>query len=293
MLRRWILHPLEAFVIWLVYLLFAVLPVDAASATGGWIARKLGPLTAVQNTARRNLNRVLPDMTDAETDRILVQMWDNLGRTAGEHPHLAAFDPYRPNSRVTLVGEEHLTAMLEEGRSTLFIAGHFGNWELAPLAATARGGKINLVYRAANNPWVDRIFQYSRRVLKCELWPKGPTGAKQMLKAIRNGESIAMLVDQKMNDGVQVPFMGIDAMTAPAAADLALRYDCPMIPARVERLTGARFRVTIYEPIVKPETEDRHAASLEMMTAVNETLSEWIRERPEQWLWIHNRWPAE
>lgn len=291
MLRRWVIHPLEAIAVSLIYLVFAALPVDAASSFGGWLARRIGPFTRAGSTAQRNLRRVFPEMSDEQIAETYLRMWDNLGRTAAEHPHLSAFDPYCEDSRVEVAGLEYIDSLLPEGNPALIFAGHLANWELSPLAVTGRGLKMNLVYRAANNPWVDRLFQRGRKALKSELWPKGSAGARQMLKAMRNGECLAMLVDQKMNDGISLPLLGVDAMTAPAAAELALRYDCPLIPARVERLNGARFRVTFYPPIKKPETGDRLADVANMMAAVNAMLSDWIRERPDQWLWVHNRWP--
>lgn len=293
MLRRWVIHPLEALGVSIIYFVFSMLPVDAASAFGGWLARLLGPMTRAGTTAKRNLARIFPTKSEAERAEIYSLMWDNLGRTAAEHPHLRAFDPYRENSRVELAGLEHIDSFTEDARPALFFAGHLGNWELSPLAVTGLGLKMNLVYRAANNPWVDRLFQRGRKALKSELWPKGSAGAKQMLKAVKNGECLAMLVDQKMNDGIPLPLLGVEAMTAPAAADLALRFDCPLIPARVERLKGARFRVTFYPPIPKPDTGDRHSDVATMMKTVNEILGDWIRERPGQWLWVHNRWPNE
>ena len=110
---------------------------------------------------------------------------------------------------------------------------------------------------------------------------------------MKRGEHMAMLVDQKMNDGILVPFLGVPAMTASAIAELAFRFDCPVLPARVERLKGAHFRVTFEPPLEKPASGDRKKDAELLMTAVNDRLSAWIRARPEQWLWVHNRWPAE
>ena len=100
-----------------------------------------------------------------------------------------------------------------------------------------------------------------------------------------------MLVDQKMNDGIPVPFFGRDAMTAPALARLALRYKCRVIPARAERLGGARFRLTFYDPMPLPDTGNLQADTLTLMTAVNAQIEAWIRERPDHWFWLHRRWP--
>ncbi len=262
-----------------------------ASAFGGWLAGAIGPHLRVTGTARRNLKRVFPDKTEAEIEQIILGMWDNLGRTAGEHPHIAKFDPYRENSRVEVVGGEIIDVLRDDDQTGLLFAGHIANWEIAPLCGTKRGLKLHLVYRAANNPFFDSIVQKGRTALGTELFPKGPAGAKSILRSLRRGDHLAMLVDQKMNDGISVPFLGIDAMTAPAVAELAYRYDCTVVPAQVERLEGARFRVIFHPPLNKPDTGDRQQDVARLMTLINDHLSDWVRARPEQWLWVHNRWP--
>jgi KDO2-lipid IV(A) lauroyltransferase len=109
---------------------------------------------------------------------------------------------------------------------------------------------------------------------------------------LRRGAHLALLADQKLNDGIAVPFFGRPAMTAPALALLALRFDCTVLPARVERLRGAHFRLTLYPPLELPRSGDRDADVAALMERVNRTLEGWIRERPEQWFWLHNRWPT-
>ena len=276
---------------WLLYGLFAVLPVDAASALGGWLARKLGPRLRISDTARANLARVFPEMDAGEIERVVRGMWDNLGRTAAEHAHLMDFDPYRMDSRVEIIGAGIVDVLRDDNQPGMFFSAHMANWELTPLGVTRRGLPLHLAYRAANNPLVDRIFHQGRQTLGGALFAKGAGGARQALKALGHGEHLAMLVDQKMNDGIPVPFLGIDAMTAPALAQFALRFDCPVVPTRVERLKGARFRLTFHPPLAPPGTGDRQADIAAMMTEVNRLLGEWIRERPDQWLWVHNRWP--
>ncbi|MDA1310612.1 MAG: lysophospholipid acyltransferase family protein, partial [Proteobacteria bacterium] len=123
-----------------------------------------------------------------------------------------------------------------------------------------------------------------------ELIAKGPAGAMKLARIMRNGGHIALMVDQKLNEGIDVPFFGRPAKTAPAIALFALKYRCPVVPARVERLGGARFRVTFWPPIALPDSGDAKADTLALMTDVNGWLEEWIRQTPEQWLWLHRRW---
>ncbi len=284
-------HALEYAAARILYAFFSLLPVDWASSLGGWVGRTFGPGLHVSSNARRNLKRSFPDWPSDKIEQTVQDMWDNLGRTAGEHPHLSAFDPYRANSRVDVVGAEYCDLFKKASTPGLFVGGHFANWEVTPLAGIRRGLTVHLVYRRANNPFFDRLLQKGRNTLNSDFYPKGAKGAKAILRALKRGDNLALLVDQKMNDGIAVPFLGRDAMTAPAVAELALRYNCPVVPARVERLKGAHFRVTFYPPIDRPETGSQQQDILVMMTEINRQLGEWIKEKPAQWLWVHNRWP--
>jgi KDO2-lipid IV(A) lauroyltransferase len=159
------------------------------------------------------------------------------------------------------------------------------------MAATQRGLGVAEIYRAANNPFVDNLIAQFRSPIGSELVPKGALGARRAIAALKEGRHIAMLVDQKMNDGIAVPFFGREAMTAPAAAQLALRFNGAIVPARVERTRGAHFRIVFSPPVALSRSGDRHADVRAIMTRVNAEMESWIRERPEMWLWLHRRWP--
>ncbi|MFY7960069.1 MAG: lauroyl acyltransferase [Elsteraceae bacterium] len=287
--RRTFGHPLEAGLLQILFRLLRALPLDAASGLGGWIARTLGPLLPVSKWARRNLALAFPDRTQAARELILRDCWENLGRTFAEYPHL----PRLLDERVTVEGLEHLGNLRDENGPALFFSAHLGNWELLPMMASRVGLPLAGIYRAANNPLVDRLLRRLRGKDAAVLFPKGGPGARAALAHLRDGGRLALLVDQKMNDGVSVPFFGKPAMTAPALAQLALRYHCPVFPARIERLHGARFRLIVEPQLLMPDSGDRHADVLATMTDVNAILERWIRAKPEDWLWLHRRWPAE
>ncbi len=267
--------------------LFGLLPLDTASAVGGWLARAVGPLLRAHGVARHNLVRAFPDKSAAEVDSILRGMWDNIGRVAGEFPHLEQIS----TQRVELIGAEYVDLLRDDGQAGIFISGHVGNWELNGAVAVARGLPLHLVYRAANNPWVEDLYRQGRRNAAVALIQKGSEGARQALTVLKKGGHLGMLVDQKMNDGVPIPFFGRDAMTAPAMAQFATKFKCPLVPARVERLDGAHFRVTVYPPMDFPHTGDPHDDNRLLLIRINALLEEWVREHPDQWLWVHRRWP--
>ena len=275
----------------LAFAFFRVLPLDAASALGGFLARTIGPVLGVSKRARLNLRHALPDLSETEITRIVCGMWDNLGRVVAEYPHLGAFKVYEPGGRVTVEGlHEVIDARRPETRF-IFFSAHFGNWEIANLSATQSGLDVLAIYRAANNPFVDELINEARSVGGGERVPKGSVAGRRAIGALAEGKHICMLVDQKMNDGIPVPFFGRDAMTAPALARLALRYDCVVVPCRVERVAGARFRLAVDPPIPLPKTGNIQADIKQLMAAVNAVVEGWVRRRPEQWFWLHRRWP--
>jgi Kdo2-lipid IVA lauroyltransferase/acyltransferase len=283
-------HRFEAWAASVFVALLRCLPLDAASALGGFLARLIGPRLRVSDLARRNLRAAFPDLSEPRIDALVRGMWDNLGRVAAEYPHLRHIRVFDPGSRVETRGTEHLDRALAAGRRVILFGGHLANWEIAALAAAQYGLDIAQIYRAPNNPLIDRIVARLRGG-GSELIPKGTIASRRAVAALRRGGHVSLLADQKLNEGLAVPFFGRPAMTAPALALLALRFDCTVLPARVERLRGAHFRLTLYPPLDTPRTGDRDADLMAIMTAVNATLEAWIRERPEQWFWVHSRWP--
>lgn len=291
---RWVLsqaaHLGEAAGLVVVMTIFSCLPVDWASRLGGFIGRTAAPHLGLSRRALRNLRRAMPENSETENRRILRGMWDNLCRAMAEYPHLARIAA-SGSGRVEIVNGEVLTGLAAGGKPGILFGGHLGNWEIgSSIVHRLMGSSVLSVYRAANNRWVDglmRRFHRTRRAV-----PKGADGGRALIRQLRGGGSIALLVDQKQNDGIAVPFFKRAAMTAPALARLGHRFGCPIIPVRFERLVGARFRCTVFAPIKVAETGDVARDVLATMTSVNAMLEDWIRSCPEQWLWVHSRWPA-
>jgi KDO2-lipid IV(A) lauroyltransferase len=269
---------------------FGLLPLDWASAIGGTLARAIGPHLGISKRARINLGRAFPELSEVEIGRIIAGMWDNLGRVAAEYPHLRQIRVFDPMGRVETHGFEHMDRAVANGRRMIIFSGHIANWEIGMLAAVQYGIAVAQIYRAANNPLVDRMITRLRGDAG-ELIPKGKVAARRAIAMLRRGSHLTMLADQKMNDGIPVPFFGRPAMTSSALAVLALRFDCDVLPGRVERLGGAHFRLTVFPPLPLPRSGDHHADVAALMTQVNDTLEGWVRDRPEEWFWLHRRWP--
>lgn len=291
MLSKKIRHIIEAAVVKAVYYLFAMMPLDMASAIGGRLGRMFGPFIRVNKTAVKNLKLAMPELDDLQIKKITRDMWDNLGRTVAEFPHMSKYTGEKFDEIIEVEGQEHIKNAAKSGKSTIFFSGHIANWEIVPKTFYEKGCPSVLVYRKSNNPYLDRLIVDVRKSYQSDSVPKGTVGARKLIQAIAKGRHIGMLVDQKQNDGIAVPFFGHDAMTAPAIANFALRYDCSLVPLCVARTNGAKFRAKIFPPLVIKKTGDKEQDILNLMKEINLILEGWIRENPGQWLWVHNRWP--
>ena len=170
----------------------------------------------------------------------------------------------------------------------MFVSAHVGNWELTGAAAARQGIPITAIYAPSKNPIIDRMLRRRREALGCGLVSL-EEGARPLMRELAEGRSVGLIVDTRDDDGVPVPFFGLDKLTTLAPARLALRFGCELIPGRVERLGPARYRLTAYAPI-RPDpnlASDREQA-IQMMAELNRLFEQWIRE---QWLCIKRTWP--
>lgn len=266
---------------------------ERASNIGGWIGRKIGPLISQHKVALGNLRRAFPDWTEDRVTQVALEAWENVGRTAGELPHLSKLNPYTDSSRIDVVNAEHLDAIAMSDKGAVLISGHFANWEVMASAICNRPLDCLVTYRALNNPHIDRRLNDLRQSYGIRtLAPKG-LGTRRLMKALASGRGVAFLNDQKFREGVAVPFFGHDAMTAPGPTRLAMRYDVPILLMSTVRTGPCQFRVTIYDPILPRNSGAPEADTLATVSEITAFVEARIRENPSQWFWMHRRWPKK
>jgi len=283
---------IEAFAYDIAAGLTRIFPIDAVSDFGAWLFQRLGPLTSANRVAETNLRIAFPEASDAEIGALLAEQWAHLGRWFTEFPILDRIinDP----DRVEVVGGERLRAIAEGAGPVVFISGHFSSFEIMPAVIVHSGVACQITYRATNNPHVDARIRASRFRYGVRLFaPKGTDGARELIRALSRGESVALMNDQKFNGGVAAPLFGVTAYTAPGPSSLALRFGAPLQPMSVQRIDKARFRVVVHEPIHLEDTGDRAADIETGVRRVNAFIEGRIRERPAEWFWVHRRWPSE
>ena len=288
-----IIWMLEAALFDAVCALARLFPIDSVSDSGAWLFRKIGPLTGAHRVAARNIQIAFPGLTEAETKQLLTEQWSELGRSLAEFIILDRV--VADKSRIQIEGEERLSAIAAGAGPVVFVSGHFSCFEVMPAAIVRAGVPCQITYRAMNNPYVDasvrrQRFRYGVRLFA----PKGLEGARELMRALQRGESVALMNDQKFNGGVAAPFFGVTAYTAPGPSTFALRFGIPLQPMSVQRVgPGARFKVIVHDPIHLEDTGDREADIAAGGRRINAFVEERVRARPSEWFWVHRRWPNE
>ncbi|HEX7884370.1 MAG TPA: lysophospholipid acyltransferase family protein [Phenylobacterium sp.] len=268
-------------------------PIDSVSDFGGSLFRLLGPLTRASKVAERNLRIAFPEANDAQINRLLRAQWIELGRSLTEFLVLDRI--VADIARVQLEGVSKLDAIKTGNRPVVFISGHFSNFELMAAAIVRAGVQCQITYRAMNNPLVDARVRKNRFRYGVRLFaPKGLEGARELMRALERGESVALMNDQKFNGGVAAPLFGHMAHTAPGPATFALRFGIPLQPMSVQRVgPGARFKVIVHDQIRLEDTGDRSADIQAGVRQINAFIESRVQARPTEWFWVHRRWPNE
>ena len=261
-----------------------------------WITRRIGPLLRENRIGRANLAAAFPEKSPQEIDTILTGVWDNLGRVAAEFAHLDhiwAYDRAHPEqSRIEIPERTHeLFAKLRtDGKPALSFASHLGNWELPALAATAHGLDAAVLFRRPNIAAADHAIHELRAVKMGQLIAAGPDAPFRLAQALQQGLHVAMLVDQWFTRGVEVTFFGRKTTANPTLARLLRQIECPIHGVRIVRLPNHRFRAELSEEI-PPVRDASGAIDVQgTMQAITTVVEGWVREHPEQWLWLHRRW---
>jgi Kdo2-lipid IVA lauroyltransferase/acyltransferase len=262
----------------------------------GRLLRRLGPLLPEHRIGRQNLAAAFPEKSPAQIEEVLLGVWENLGQFGAEFANLDRLWDYDPSGRrlgrieASQADADRFTRLSQSGKPVLVFAAHLGNWELAPLGATAHGLKVAVLYRA---PSVSRVATAVRGLRAEQLGLLIPTGPYAPFKAageLESGTSVGMLVDQHSIRGAAVEFFGRRCMANTMIARLARQLECPIHGTRTIRLPGHRFRIELTEAITPPRAADGRIDVPGTMQLITAMVEGWVREYPKQWLWLHRRW---
>lgn len=286
-----LLWTIEAGLLGLLVRIGRCLSPDTASRIGARLGRRFGPRMDKTRLIRRNLRLAFADKSEAELDRLVSDIWANLGSILAEYPHLGTICHSEAAQRLEFVIPGNLEVFKNPAKPAVFVSAHLANWELAAGAIVHQGVPLSVVYTRLQNPGLDRMLYQARQALGCGLVERDGA-ARQLIRCLKQGTSVGLIVDQRVDGGEPVPFFGHNMLTSITPAQLALRFDCELIPVQIQRLAGARFRV-IFHPSVSADdqTAPDDRKILQMTARINDLFESWIRERPQEWMCTKRRWP--
>ena len=268
---------------------------ERATRTAAGVSRRLSRFSRENALAKANIAAAYPEKSPEERDRILAGVWENLGRQSVEYAFLQdlveGFDPAHPsNGPVEAVGLEHVYALRDSGKPAILFGAHIGNFELTPALGAKLGLPVTALYRPPTNPHIAAEIEKRRNNYLGRMVVSGRGAALEVADALKRGRHIGVLVDQRISEGQIIPFFNRPSLSNPIVGVMARIFDCPVHGGYAVRLPDGRFRVVMTPPLDLPRDArgkiDPEGANL----VVHSMVESWIREYPEQWLWLHDRW---
>jgi KDO2-lipid IV(A) lauroyltransferase len=262
----------------------------------GAVMRRIGRYLPEHRVGRANLTAAFPEKSPADVEQILAGVWENVGRVAAEFAHLDRlwdYDHSRPDPGRILHSDDayrRMVQMRDDGKPALVFSAHLANWELPAVGTSYYGIDTAVLFRPPNIGKIADTVIRIRTELMGHLIPTGLDAPVRIAEALERGSHVGMLVDQYHTRGVDVMFFGRPARTNPLIARLAQHFDCPIYGVRIVRHQGTRFRLELTEPIAAIRDAEGNVDVERTMQRINDIIEGWVREHPEQWLWLHRRW---
>ena len=272
--------------------IFKIIGLKNASNLGDLLGRVFGPLFRSKNITKQNIKIGLGEISEKDETEIINGMWSNIGRTFAEYPFLRNFKLNTANpNHIKINGINYLDEIKKNNEPSIFFSGHFANFELMAMELEKFGIKCAAIYRPLNNFFLNPLMEYLRMKYICpNQIPKGRLGMREIIGKVKNGYSIALMVDQRVSEGPRALFFNKPAHTTTIPAQLALKYDCKLIPISLERKVSTNFEMTIHSPYKIKKTGNDENDTKEITLKINKIIEEMIIKNPKQWIWSHNRW---
>ena len=269
------------------FTLFKICGLRMSSAIGGKIFEKIGPLFRSKKIIHKNIKRALPDINNENLETLTRLMWNNYGRTFAEYIFLKDFRIGKFSSNIEIKGKEILEEIKKNNQQVVFVSGHLSNFELMAMFIEKNGINLLAIYRPLNNLFLNPFMEKIRRKYICKYQiKKGIGGTKNLIKYKKQNFSTALMIDQRVSEGILSPFFKQEAFTTTIPAQLVKKFNIPVVPVYIERIKDITFKITIKNPIFFSKEK-----SVENITnELNLELEKLILKKPEQWIWSHNRW---
>ena len=274
------------------FCIFKIMGLRNASNFGSILGKYFGPLFRSKHITKENIKTGLGEIDVKRESKIINGMWSNIGRTFAEYVFLKDFKFNRTNfDHIKINGANYLDEIKKNNEPVIFYSGHFANFELMAMELDKFGIKCAAIYRPLNNFFLNPIMEYLRMKYICPTQiPKGRIGMREIISRIKDGYSIALMMDQRVSEGEKVPFFNKPAFTTTIPAQLALKYDCKLVPIFLERKGSLNFEMTVHEPYKIEKTGNNEEDTKNITLKINQVIEKMIIKNPTQWIWSHNRW---
>ena len=284
---KYIKYFFQYLIIKIFFTIFKIVGYSKASNLGEFFGRKVGPLFKSKKVIKENIQNFNPNLNKKLLKKFIEEMWGNYGRIFAEYMFIKDFKLNKLNNHLKVNGIEYLKEIKEKNKPVVFVSAHFNNFELMAMEIEKSGVSVGAVYRPLNNVFLNKTMEKIRKNYICKIQiKKGLSGLRDILKIFRNNYSIAMMIDQRVTEGLKINFFNKPAYTTSIPAQLVKKFKCPIVTVHIERKNKIDFELTFSKPIYFENSENLESISKKL----NLWLEKMISKNPEQWIWTHNRW---
>ncbi len=269
------------------YFVYKVLGLKISRKISSFIFLLVGPKFRSKIISKKNLSKAFPTINEDEKDNILKSMWTNYGKIFAEYAFIKNFRISKLNKLITIENENFLEEIKANKKPVIFVSGHFNNFELMAMSIEKYGIDLAAIYRPLNNKFLNPLMEKIRTNYICKNQvKKGVSGTREILRYFKNGSSIALMIDQRVSEGIKVDFFGAQAFTTTIPAQFVKRFNTKVVPVYIERSEDNSFKLKIHKPLEFDKNENISSITLKL----NKILEKMILINPDQWIWTHNRW---
>ena len=278
---------IQFLIILIFFLIFKIIGLKSASYFSGKVVSFIGPLFRSKDLIQSNILKALPNLHQSDLRKISKGMWNNYGKILAEYVFIKDFRKSKFQDNIEIEGQEILNQIKKSDEPVIFISGHFNNFELMAMQIEKSGINLAAVYRPLNNKFLNLMMERIRKRYICKNQiKKGISGTRQLLSFFKKKTSIALMIDQRVSQGIKSNFFNHEALTTTIPAQFVKKYKCKVVPIYIERVNDINFKLTVHEPLVFSDDQSVESITLDL----NHFLEKLILKNPDQWIWSHNRW---
>ena len=274
----------QAVIIYLFFFVGKLIGLNLSKKIFAFLFKRLGPLFKSKSIIEKNLTNFNSNLTNEQRENIISSMWENYGITFIEYIFLSLF---KEKNDLVEVTRPDILNKISSNKPVIFVSGHFSNFELMSMEITKRKVKLATIYRPLNNFFLNPLMEYIRKKYVCKNQiKKGIGGVKESIQYIKAGYSIALMIDQRVSEGERLNFFNQPALTTTLPAQLALKFELPIIPVFIKRRQNGKYKIEFYDEIISKNFKNK----IVLTQKLNSILEEMIKKNPKEWIWTHNRW---